>query len=157
MAAEPSLRGAKPEDAEAVRTLVRAAYEKYIPLIGREPKPMRADQARAIREAIVWVLEDTRGLTAVLELEPHEDHLLIENVAVRPDCQGRGIGRCLLDLAEDEARRLNLTELRLYTNEQYTSNVALYQHLGYSETHGGPLAEPTTLIVLMQQKLEVKP
>ena len=157
MAAEFVPRRARLEDVEAVRGLVRAAYEKYIPLIGREPKPMRADHARAIREAIVWVLEDTQGLSAVLELEPHEAHLLIENVAVRPDCQGRGLGRLLLGLAEAEAQRLHLTELRLYTNERYTSNIALYKRLGYSETHRQSLAESTTLIVFMQKKLEVKP
>jgi N-acetylglutamate synthase-like GNAT family acetyltransferase len=157
MGAERHARRARAEDAEPIRDLVRSAYEKYVPLIGREPKPMRADHARAIREAIVWVLEDGRGLSAVLELEAHEDHLLVENVAVRPDCQGQGLGRRLLGLAEDEARRLRLIELRLYTNERYVSNIALYERLGYHQTHRQPLAGSETSLVFMQKRLGVEP
>jgi hypothetical protein len=157
MAAEPSVHRAWLEDLEAVRKPVRAAVKKYLPLIGCEPKPMRADHARAIREVIVWVLEDTRALTAALELKPREDHRLIEKVAARPDRQERELGRCLLDLAGNEARTVNLTELRAYTNERHTSNIARDQHLGYSETHRQPLTESTPLIAFTRQKLGVKP
>ena len=35
-------------DADAVRSLVRSAYAKWIPVIGREPKPMGADYEHAV-------------------------------------------------------------------------------------------------------------
>ena len=38
--ARSALRRATPRDAEAVRALTRAAYAKWVPLIGREPRPM---------------------------------------------------------------------------------------------------------------------
>jgi len=41
----------------------------------------------------------------------------------------------LLDLAEQHARRLRLSEIRLYTNEAMTENVAYYARHGYVETH----------------------
>ena len=88
-----ALRRATATDAEAVRTLVRACYAKWVPLIGREPKPMTADYARAIREHLVYVHQPPEGLLGVLELIRHPDFLLVENVAVSPAAQGRGVGR----------------------------------------------------------------
>lgn len=38
-------------------------------------------------------------------------------------------------LAESEGRRLQLTEIRLYTNEAMTENLAYYPRHGYTETH----------------------
>ena len=39
----PALRRAVADDAAAVRVLTREAYAKWVPVIGREPLPMRAD------------------------------------------------------------------------------------------------------------------
>jgi hypothetical protein len=47
------LRRATPDDAAAVRDLVRAAYAKWVPVLGREPKPMTADYDQAIRNHIL--------------------------------------------------------------------------------------------------------
>lgn len=41
------LRRATAADAANVRALARAAYAKWVPLIGREPIPMTADYDRA--------------------------------------------------------------------------------------------------------------
>jgi len=73
-----------------------------------------------------------RGL---LVLEPAEDHLLLENVAVAPQAQGLGVGGRLLRLAEEQALARGLREVRLYTNEAMTENLAYYLRRGYSETH----------------------
>jgi ribosomal protein S18 acetylase RimI-like enzyme len=56
-------------------------------------------------------------------------------VAVLPAAQGRGIGGRLLGLAEQHARSLGLGEIRLYTNEAMTENLAYYRRHGYTETH----------------------
>ena len=62
-------------------------------------------------------------------------HLLLENVAVLPAAQGRGIGARLLALAEDRARARHVPEIRLYTNAAMTENLAYYPRHGYTETH----------------------
>jgi hypothetical protein len=46
-----------------------------------------------------------------------------------------GAGSLLLALAEDQARRLRLAEIRLYANEAMTENLAYYPRHGYAETH----------------------
>jgi hypothetical protein len=39
-----------------VRDLARAAYAKWVPILGREPKPMTADYDAALAEHVVDVL-----------------------------------------------------------------------------------------------------
>jgi ribosomal protein S18 acetylase RimI-like enzyme len=125
------MRPAVAADAPSVRALVRAAYAKWIPRIGREPRPMTADYERAIREHELTLLFVDGELAALLELVPHADHVFIENVAVLPERQGQGLGRRLLAHAEDQARRRDLDEVRLETNAAMKTNVALYRSLGY--------------------------
>jgi N-acetylglutamate synthase-like GNAT family acetyltransferase len=134
----PILRRATDDDADAVRDLVVAAYEKYIPLIGRTPMPMLTDHAEAIRTNDVWVLGLAGQIVGVIELIARVDHLWIDNVAIGPQWQGRGLGRRLLSHAESEALRLGLVELRLLTNERYLDNIAMYGRYGYLETHREP-------------------
>jgi GNAT superfamily N-acetyltransferase len=135
---EPLLRRAGAGDAAAIGRVVDAAYGHYAELIGRTPLPMLADHARAVREEEVWVLEDGGSVVGVIELVPREDHLWVENVAIGPAHQGRGLGRRLLRHAEDEARRHGLREIRLLTNERYAANIAMYLRYGYAETHREP-------------------
>jgi len=57
------LRRATPADATAVRDLTRAAYAKWVPVIGREPGPMNADYDLAIRDHMVDLLHLGSELT----------------------------------------------------------------------------------------------
>jgi GNAT superfamily N-acetyltransferase len=129
------IRPAGPEDLAAVEAIVRSAYAPYVLLIGREPGPMLDDYAALIEQGHVYVLRDERGISAILVLIPEERALLLDNVAVRPDAQGRGHGRTLIGFAERMAREWGLGAIRLYTNEAMTENVALYERLGFVETH----------------------
>jgi len=66
--------------------------------------------------------------------------LLLDNVAVDPNHQGKGIGRALIDFAEQEARRRGHAEIRLYTHQSMHENIVLYPRLGYEETGRGEQA-----------------
>jgi ribosomal protein S18 acetylase RimI-like enzyme len=124
-------RRARPEDVGAVRALVEDAYAKYVPRIGMRPLPMDDDYEARVARGEAWLIGDP--LDAVLVLVPADGYLLVDNVAVRPELQGRGLGRALLAFAEERARADGLDELRLYTNEKMTENRALYTRLGYEE------------------------
>ncbi len=54
---------------------------------------------------------------------------------MRRKAQGLGVGGRLLRLAEEQALARGLREVRLYTNEAMTENLAYYLRRGYSETH----------------------
>ncbi len=145
------IRAARLPDADAIAGCVRLAYGKYVARIGREPKPMSADYARAVAAHQVWVVDGEAGLAAVLELILQDDHLLIENIAVDPARQGGGLGRRLMAFAEAEARRQGFRELRLYTNERFVENIAFYGRLGYRVTKREPYKE--SAIVFMSKSL----
>jgi ribosomal protein S18 acetylase RimI-like enzyme len=128
-----ALRLAHATDAPAVADLVRQAYQHYTARIGREPAPMGADYERAIAAGTVWLVEVDDEVGGVLVLCDVSDHLFIENVAVRPGLQGHGIGSMLIDFAEQHARAHGLTEIRLFTNEKMTENLAYYPRCGFTE------------------------
>ncbi len=125
------IRRAAPADAHAIRELTRAAYARWVPVIGREPKPMAADYDAAVRDHLIDLLHVGGELVALIETILAADHLLIENVAVAPAFQGRGYGRTLMAHAEQLALSLGRTDIRLYTNKLFDANVRLYCRLGY--------------------------
>jgi ribosomal protein S18 acetylase RimI-like enzyme len=79
------------------------------------------------------VLEDGGSIAGVLVLEDGPDCFLLDNIAVSPNQQGRGVGRSLLDFAEAEARRCGWDAVTLYTNALMTENIAIYAARGYVE------------------------
>jgi len=136
--ASPSLRRASGEDASAIRELVHDAYRDYTPLLGRTPIPMLVDYADAVHRHEFWVLVAGGPIVGLIELVPRDDHLWVENVAIAPAWQRRGLGRRLLAHAEDEARRRSFGQIGLLTNERYEDNIAMYARDGYRETHRSP-------------------
>jgi len=125
------LRRATSGDARAIRERTRGAYARWVPVIGREPKPMAADYAEAVRNHLIDLLCVGGELAALIETIPEADHLLIENVAVSPGFQHRGHGRRLIAHAEGLAVSLGYREARLYTNRLFAENVRLSLKLGY--------------------------
>jgi ribosomal protein S18 acetylase RimI-like enzyme len=128
-----AIRPARPPEADAIEALVRAAYTHYVVRIGREPAPMTADYPALIEAGEVWVANDGNELVGVLVIRASGDALLLENVAVQPGDQRRGIGRALIAFAEQEARRRGLAKVSLYTHERMSENLAFYPRLGYVE------------------------
>jgi GNAT superfamily N-acetyltransferase len=131
-ASNVEIRPAIPEDATSIRELTRAAYAKWVALIGREPLPMQADYKRAVAEHTIDLLIVEGVLAGLVETIQQPDHLWIENVAVAPERQGRGFGRLLLDHAERRARQSGRLEIRLLTNQAFAANLVLYVKLGYA-------------------------
>ncbi|MDF1749895.1 MAG: GNAT family N-acetyltransferase [Alphaproteobacteria bacterium] len=134
----PTFRKANPNDAITIRALVRAAYAKWVPVIGREPMPMRADYDRAIADHHIELLTLKEDLVGVIEMMILPDHLWIENIAVHPNAQGKGFGKQLLARAQELAHAHNVTEIRLLTNGAFTDNIQLYENQGYKITAREP-------------------
>jgi GNAT superfamily N-acetyltransferase len=129
------VRRAGASDVGALAALAREAYEIYVPRIGRPPAPMNADYAEAVRSGLTWAAVRDGVIVGLLVVVVRPDHLLLENVAVLPSAQGSGVGARLLAFAEEQARELGREEIRLYTNEAMTENLAYYPKHGYVETH----------------------
>jgi N-acetylglutamate synthase-like GNAT family acetyltransferase len=154
MTGRMSLRRASAADAAAVCALTRAAYAKWVPLVGREPLPMTADYDRAVVEHIIDLLEQDGNLRALIEMAPADSHLLVVNIAVQPDQQGKGLGDRLLNHAEWFARSLGLDEIQLYTNAAMASNLDFYGRRGYQEFRRGTIV-PGSVSVFMRKKIRL--
>jgi ribosomal protein S18 acetylase RimI-like enzyme len=128
---ERSVRQAIPSDLPAIQEAIVAAYNKYLSRMDIPPAPLLKNYNDDIAAGMTWVIGDP--VAGIITLLPQGGNLLIANVAVHPSEQGTGIGRQLMEFAEQEATRLSLTRLVLYTNESMVENQAIYRHLGYSE------------------------
>jgi len=134
------IRPADAADLTAVERIVHDAYGMYVDRIGKPPGPMLDDYAALIRSHAVWVSQgDAPGepIAGLIVLFAEPDHLLLDNIAVAPAAQGTGVGRALMLFADAEACRRGYTELRLYTHQMMTENIALYSRSGWTETGRG--------------------
>jgi N-acetylglutamate synthase-like GNAT family acetyltransferase len=127
------MRPATLDDAAGVNACVHAAYEHYVARNGKVPGPMLDDYAELIPEHDVTVIERDDEIVAVLLVREGSEGFLLDNVAVTPACWGTGMGRYLLELAEDKARAAGFDSIYLYTQEVMTENQALYERIGYVE------------------------
>ena len=128
---EGEARRALKGDLLEIARCVEAAYSKYIPRLGRRPAPMFADYGALIEAGVVFVIGTPPVATVTLTAK--QNALWVDNLAVDPAYQGGGLGRLLMQFAENEARQRALAEIRLYTNELMTENIAFYTGLGYEE------------------------
>ena len=125
------LRRAGLEDAAAIRQLTRDAYTKWIPVTGREPRPMTADYDAAVRNHRFDLLYVDGVLAALIETIDEPGELHVENLAVSPAFQGKGLGCRLMALAEGIARSLGHSRVGLCTNGRWTENLSFYAKRGY--------------------------
>lgn len=152
--ATPVIRPARADEAPRLLAVVTAAYRHYVPLIGRPPAPMVDDYAARIASGQAWVL-DAGEIVGVLVLEETAEGFVLDNIALLPAMQGRGLGALMMAFAEAEALRRGHSEIRLFTNVKMVENIARYQRLGYSET--GRSMQKGFERVFMAKRLESRP
>lgn len=140
------IRAASPGDAPVLREIERLAGERFrdvgMPEIADdEPLSLEvlAGHARAGRS---WVALGSAGtpvgyvLVDVVDGGAH-----IEQVSVRPDHQGAGVGRALIDQVRTWALASGMDALTLTTFGDVPWNAPLYEHLGFrvlTESDLGP-------------------
>jgi ribosomal protein S18 acetylase RimI-like enzyme len=145
------LRAASESDVPRLSELARAAYGVYVARMGREPRPMVDDYAAVVRDRDVVVAEEDGRVVGMAVLAVTEEGFLLDNLAVEPARQRRGVGRALLLEAEAAARRAGFDAVYLFTHETMTENVALYERFGYVEYDRRPLDERS--LVFLRKRL----
>jgi len=99
---------------------------------------MTADYNVSVQENRFDLLYEDNRLVGLIETVQQGDEMMIVNVAIDPDHQGRGFGTLLMRHAEKLAKSSGLRATRLYTNKLMVENIVLYERLGYcfeKETH----------------------
>lgn len=88
-----------------------------------------------LKKGICRVAEEKGRISGVYILMPRSGDLYeIMNVAVRPDMQGRGVGRLLVDDACRTAEKLGAAAVEVGTGNCGTGQLAFYQKCGFRIT-----------------------
>lgn len=121
------VRRATPCDLQALADLEAACYDPA-------RRQSRASLRRALRSPrqVVWVQEDSAGLVAAAILWLHPRTVRIYGVHVRPDQQGRGLGRALVLRAEELAAATGRNRMVLEADADDVRLLDWYGRQGYA-------------------------
>lgn len=147
-----ALRSATNADAEAVRSVVFSALREH----GLEPSPDDTDADLSdierhyhARGGLFGVLVENGGgkIVGTVGLHPDEPGTVeLRKMYLRPEHRGLGCGRCLLEHALAEARRLGFRRVVLESTSKLPKAVALYRSYGfqpYPAKHCAPRCDQT--------------
>ncbi|GAQ36282.1 hypothetical protein AtubIFM55763_004092 [Aspergillus tubingensis] len=130
-----SIRQATPDDQSIIEAIIQEAFSIYIARMGRKPQPMLDDYTALIKDGVVYVIERDGEIKGTVMLVPKEGSMIVDNLAVAQSARGTGLGRKLLEFADESARLAGYHTLQLHTNETMVENIAIYTRMGYAETH----------------------
>lgn len=149
-----TIRLATVDDYDAVVDCVKAAFTKWIDIIGMKPMALTADYHDLINRGVTYVIDGSQSaeLAGLVIIYPVDDSLYVDTIGVNPAYQKHGLGRRLLTFAEEKAREAGLTKMTLVTNALQLSNQDYYRKNGYVETHR-EILEPGRVGVWMAKTL----
>lgn len=131
-----AIRPARPDDGGALRRIERLAGVRFRE-VGR---PEVADDEPAPIEVLTRYADEGRSWVAVDEEDVPVGYVLVdvvdgcahvEQLSVRPDHQGAGVGRALLERVRVWAVDAGLSAITLTTFTDDPWNAPLYRHLGF--------------------------
>src|SRR6267143_5874820 len=132
------IRLAQGADALALAGLINIAFRVELPFI--EGDRINADGVREYMKKGKFLLaEDSAGLAGCVYVEVRGDRGYLGLLAVELRRQGTGLGRELMNAAEDFFRTANCVAVDLRIISARTPLPAFYRHLGYVETGIAPL------------------
>ncbi len=138
-----------PDDAGEVMTLQRAAFVSEAQIYGSADMPpltQTLDEVEAELRAGDGLAARVDGrLVGAIRFVEEDGMLLIGRIAIAPDMQGAGIGRSLLDAAEQGS---SAAVAELFTGSLSEANIRLYESCGYSESARIPDGDGTAQVFL---------
>jgi ribosomal protein S18 acetylase RimI-like enzyme len=150
------LRPAVLADAEALARLINAAFRVEQPFI--EGDRINPGGVRAYMEKGKFLLaENAAGLAGCVYVELRADRGYLGLLGVDPSRQGTGLGRKLMDAAENFFREAGCVAVDLRVVSARTLLPSFYRRLGYLETGTAPFAPEVPAKVLCHYILMSKP
>ena len=131
------IRLAKDADAEPLTRLINAAFRVEQPFIEGDrtnPEGVRA----YMKKGKFLLAEDSSGLVGCVYVEVRGDRGYLGLLGVEPKRQGTGLGRKLMEAAENFFREAGCRAIELRIVSARTPLPAFYRHLGYVETGDAP-------------------
>jgi GNAT superfamily N-acetyltransferase len=131
-----TIRPAWPEDGGALREVERMAGERFRDVgldgVADDEPPSLATYAGYATAGRAWVATDEAGTPigyALVDIVDGCAH--VEQISVRPDHQGAGVGRALLDRVRRWATDTHRRAITLTSFTDVPWNRPLYEHLGF--------------------------
>ncbi len=128
-------RLARPDESEAISELLLESFglfeAEYTPGAFEYTTPGTDVVRGRFEEGPVWVAMDGNTMIGTVSGLPEEDRFYVRSMAVRPDAQGRGIGRRLLEPLEAFARDKGFERMYLYTTHVLPDAKRLYEKNGF--------------------------
>ncbi len=137
--ATTGIRAAVQSDIDSLARLINSAFRVEQPFIdGDRTNP---DGVRAYMEKGKFLLaEEAAGLAGCVYIELRGDRGYLGLLGVDPSRQGTGLGRKLMNAAENFFRQAGCVAVDLRVVSARTPLPAFYRHLGYLETGTAPFA-----------------
>ena len=133
------IRFGQNSDVEALSRLINEAFRVEQPFI--EGERIDPDGVRAYMEKGKFLLaEDPSGLVGCVYVELRGDRGYLGLLGVAPPRQGAGLGRKLMEAAENYFREASCRAIDLRIVSARTPLPAFYRHLGYIEAGTAPFA-----------------
>jgi len=132
------IRLAQSADVEALAGLINMAFRVELPFI--EGDRINPDGVRAyMKKGRFLLAEASSGLAGCVYVEVRGDRGYLGLLGVEPRRQGTGLGRKLMDAAEDFFRNANCVAIDLRIVSAREPLPGFYRHLGYVEIGRAPL------------------
>jgi GNAT superfamily N-acetyltransferase len=132
------IRLAQDTDVKRLARLINSAFQVEQPFI--EGDRTNPEGVRAYMEKGKFLLaEDSAGLAGCVYLELRGDRGYLGLLGVDPLRQGTGLGRKLMDAAENYFRETGCVAVDLRVISPRAPLLLFYRHLGYTKTATAPL------------------
>ncbi|WP_082561643.1 GNAT family N-acetyltransferase [Microbacterium sp. Root61] len=162
MTSEPAdevvLTRVSPDDAGEILTIQRAAFVSEALIYGDANMPplvQTLEQLTAeLQESDGWVARRAHRIVGAIRTRELDGVLLIGRLAIAPDMQGEGIGRRLLEAAEQHT---HAAEAELFTGSLSEANIRLYERCGYVESVRIEAGDGTATVFMRKQLTDAPP
>ena len=137
MPTDQTLREAGPADVDRIAALVNRAFlaESWFKSVDRTNA---AQVQELLSKGVFLLLEDGTRLLACVYLEPRGNRVYLGMLSVEQDVQGRGIGRRMMQQAEEFARSSGHVAIDLRIVHVREELPPYYRKLGYVESGTEP-------------------
>ena len=140
------IRFAQSRDVEPLARLINAAFVVEQPFIeGQRIDPLGVEAF--MEKGKFLVTEDADGLAGCVYVELRGDRGYLGLLGVEPGRQGTGLGRKLMEAAENYFRSANCRAIDLRIISSRKPLPGFYAHLGFTETGTAPFASDVPLKV----------
>ncbi|MBK5259531.1 MAG: GNAT family N-acetyltransferase [Thermoanaerobaculia bacterium] len=126
-----SLRRAGDSDREFLSALLEATMREYIEKVwGWDEASQRSHHASRVSVTMQYIVVVNGHAAGMIEIDRNPEAIVISNIQIAPDSQGRGIGAAVVCLVIDEADAARLP-VALQVLEVNPRARRLYERLGF--------------------------